>query len=92
LVSGHPTPEEAVISEDSAPSRFVNVVAVEYSPREDHAVVLIEYNEPPVVEPYVVLFGACFESPAAAGFSLRSPTPPRTGTSKAARLASRGVA
>jgi hypothetical protein len=54
-VSGHPTPEEAVIAEDSVPPRFVNVVAVEYSPREDHAVVLIEYNEPPVVEPYVVL-------------------------------------
>jgi hypothetical protein len=33
----------------------VQVVAVNYSPSASHAVVLIEYNEPPGVEPYVVL-------------------------------------
>jgi hypothetical protein len=31
------------------------VVAVECSPGTDHAVVLLEYNEPAVVEPYVAL-------------------------------------
>jgi hypothetical protein len=33
----------------------VHVVAVDYSPGGRHAVVVIEDNEPPVVEPYVVL-------------------------------------
>jgi hypothetical protein len=54
-VSGHPTPEEAVIVEDAVPRHFVNVVPTHYAPSGSHAVVLIEYNEPPVVEPYVVL-------------------------------------
>jgi hypothetical protein len=31
------------------------VVAVEYSPDSTLAVVLVEFNEPPAVEPYVVL-------------------------------------
>ena len=54
-VSGHRTPEEAVIAEDSVPPQYVRVVAVDYSPSGNHAVVLIEYNEPPAVDPYVVL-------------------------------------
>jgi hypothetical protein len=54
-VKGHPTPEEAVLAEDSVPRQYVNVVAVDYSPSRNQAVVLIEYNEPPTVEPYVVL-------------------------------------
>jgi hypothetical protein len=31
------------------------VVTVDYSPNKDYAVVLLDYNEPPTVEPYVVL-------------------------------------
>jgi hypothetical protein len=54
-MSGHPTPEDAVRAADSVPPQYANVVAVEYSPRGDHAVVFIAYNEPPHVEPYVVL-------------------------------------
>ena len=37
------------------PARFVHIVAVESSPSAKHAVVLVEYNEPSTVEPYVVL-------------------------------------
>jgi hypothetical protein len=35
--------------------RYANIVAVEYSSSGEHAVVFIAYNEPPHVEPYVVL-------------------------------------
>jgi hypothetical protein len=52
---GHASPEEAAAADDSIPAQYVKVLAVDYSPREDMAVVLIEYNEPPMVEPYVVL-------------------------------------
>lgn len=54
-VTGYATPEEAVRAEDSIPPEYVNVVAVEYSPSGEYAVVFVEYNEPPDVEPYVVL-------------------------------------
>jgi hypothetical protein len=54
-MTGYATPQEAVIADDSVPARYVNIVAVEYSPSGTHAVVLIAYNEPPVIEPYVVL-------------------------------------
>lgn len=54
-MSGHPTPEDAVRAGDSVPPRYANIVAVEYSPSGKHAVVFIAYNEPPDVEPYVVL-------------------------------------
>jgi hypothetical protein len=37
------------------PPQYVRVVAVERSPDDRHAVVLLEYNEPPTVEPYLVL-------------------------------------
>ena len=37
------------------PPRYANIVAVEYSPSGEHAVVFIAYNEPPDLEPYVVL-------------------------------------
>jgi hypothetical protein len=37
------------------PPEYANVVAVEYSPGGEHAVVFIAYNEPPDIEPYVVL-------------------------------------
>ena len=52
---GHASPEEAATADDLIPAQYVKVVAVDYSPRQDLAVVLIEYNEPPMVEPYVVL-------------------------------------
>jgi hypothetical protein len=54
-VNGHRTPEEAVIAEDSVPPQYIKVIAVDYSPGGNHAVVLIEYSEPPAVEPYAVL-------------------------------------
>src|SRR4051812_4963395 len=54
-VDGYETPEEAVRATDSAPPEYVRIIAVEYSPDRSHAVVLIEYNEPPAVEPYIVL-------------------------------------
>jgi hypothetical protein len=54
-VSGYPTPEEAVRAKDSVPPHYARVVAVEYSPGEEYAVVCVEYNEPPMVEPYVIL-------------------------------------
>jgi hypothetical protein len=54
-VTGHATPEEAVRAEDSVPSEYARLVKVDYSPNKDYAVVLLEYNEPPTVEPYVVL-------------------------------------
>jgi len=54
-VTGYATPEEAVRAEDSVPSQYARVVAVDYSPDKNHAVVLLAYNEPPTVEPYVVL-------------------------------------
>jgi hypothetical protein len=60
-VRGHPTPEEAVVADDSVPSQYVTFVAVEYSPTGNHAVACIEFNEPPVVEPYVVL---CEKTPS----------------------------
>lgn len=41
-------------SESVAP-RYVHVVDVSYSPDGTRAVVFVEYNEPPRVEPYVVL-------------------------------------
>ena len=54
-VMGYATPEEAARAHESVPPQFARVVAVEHSPDGTHAVVLIEYNEPPDVEPYVVL-------------------------------------
>lgn len=54
-MSGHRTPEDAATAEDSVPPQYANIVAVEYSPDGDRAVVFIAYNEPPEVEPYVVL-------------------------------------
>jgi hypothetical protein len=60
-VNGYPTPEEAATAADSVPRRYVNIVAVDYSPRGSHAVVLIAYNEPPDLEPYIVL---CQKTPA----------------------------
>jgi hypothetical protein len=53
-VTGYATPEAAVRTEDLVPPQFARVVAVDYSPNKNHAVVLLEYNEPPTVEPYVV--------------------------------------
>ncbi len=53
-MSGHSTPEDAATA-DSVPSQYANVVAVDYSPSGEHAVVFIAYNEPPNIEPYVVL-------------------------------------
>jgi hypothetical protein len=54
-VSGYLTPEDAARGEDSVPPEYAHIVAVEYSPSRSHAVVFIAYNEPPDVEPYVVL-------------------------------------
>jgi hypothetical protein len=54
-VTGYATPEDAVRAEDPVPSQYARVVAVDYSPDRNHAVVMLEYNEPPTVEPYVVL-------------------------------------
>jgi hypothetical protein len=54
-MSGHLTPEDAVRAAASVPPQYVNIVAVEYSPRGALAVVFIAYNEPPHIEPYVVL-------------------------------------
>jgi hypothetical protein len=53
-MGGHRTPKEAVRA-DSAPAEYVHIVAVEYSPSGAHAIVFIAYNEPPDIEPYVVL-------------------------------------
>jgi hypothetical protein len=44
------------------PLRSANIVAVEHSPGGAHAVVFIAHNEPPDVEPYVVL---CEKTPEA---------------------------
>jgi hypothetical protein len=54
-MSGYRTPEDAARAGDSVPPQYANIVAVEYSPGGEHAVVFIAYNEPPDVEPYVVL-------------------------------------
>lgn len=54
-MSGYATPEDAVRAADSVPNQYLRIVAVEYSPDRNYAVVLMEYNEPPTVEPYVVL-------------------------------------
>ena len=48
------TPEAAVLA-DSVPPEYVRVVAVGHSPDGSRAVVFVEYNEPPRVEPYQVL-------------------------------------
>jgi hypothetical protein len=53
-VASFQTPEAAVLA-DSVPPRYIRVVAVEYSPDRGHAVVFVEYNEPPSVEPYQIL-------------------------------------
>ena len=52
---GYATPEEAVRADDQVPPQYARVVAVDYSPDRSFAVVLLEYNERPAVEPYVVL-------------------------------------
>jgi hypothetical protein len=54
-MSRHPSPEEAAIADDAIPARLVKGRAVEYSPYGREAVVLIEYNEPPTLDAYVVL-------------------------------------
>jgi hypothetical protein len=55
IVIGYATPEDAARAESSVPAQYSRVVAVDYSPDGSHAIVCLEYNEPPVVEPYVVL-------------------------------------
>lgn len=40
---------------ESVPPEYARVVAVEFAPTGSHAVVFIAYNEPPDIEPYVVL-------------------------------------
>jgi hypothetical protein len=52
---GFATPEDAVRDDPSVPPRYVRVLAVRYAPDGTRAVVFVEYNEPPAVEPYVVL-------------------------------------
>lgn len=54
-MTGFPTPEAAVLGGDSVPPRYVRVIEVSYSPEGSRAVVFLEYNEPPSVEPYVVM-------------------------------------
>jgi hypothetical protein len=54
-MSGYRTPEEAVRAAESVPPEYARVVAVEFAPTGSHAVVFIAYNEPPDIEPYVVL-------------------------------------
>ena len=54
-MTGFATPEEAAHADDAVPPQYARVVTVDYSPDGNHAVVLLEYNEPPHVEPYVVL-------------------------------------
>ena len=54
-MSGYATPEAAVGAADSVPPQYAQIVAVEYSPDGNHAVVLMEYDEPPTVDLYVVL-------------------------------------
>jgi hypothetical protein len=54
-MDGYATPEEAVRAADGIPPEYARIVAVDYSPDQRHAILLIEYNEPPVTEPYVVL-------------------------------------
>lgn len=54
-MTGFASPEDAAIAEDTVPAEFVKIVAVDYAPDKGHAIVLIEYNEPPDVEPYAVL-------------------------------------
>jgi hypothetical protein len=49
------TPDEAVLADDTVPARYARIVAVEYAPDRHHAVVFVAYNEPPHIEPYVVL-------------------------------------
>jgi hypothetical protein len=53
-MSGYATPEDAVHAD--VPARYARVVAVEYAPGGEHAVVFTAYNEPPDIEPYVSLF------------------------------------
>jgi hypothetical protein len=47
------TAEEA--ARGDIPSRYARALAVEFSPDGDHAVVLLETNEPPFVYPYQVV-------------------------------------
>jgi hypothetical protein len=54
-VKGDATPEEAARAEESVTPQYASVVAVDHSPDGRHAVVLIEYKEPPHVERYAVL-------------------------------------
>ena len=60
-VTGYATPEDAIRAGDSVPAQYTRVVAVDYSPDRKHAVVALEYNEPPSIEPYVVL---CWSTPS----------------------------
>jgi hypothetical protein len=54
-VTGHATPEDAIRAENSVRPEYARVVAVDYSPDRTHAVVSLEFNEPPSIDPYVVL-------------------------------------
>ena len=54
-MKGYATPEEAARAEESVTPQYASVVAVDHSPDGRHAVVLIEYQEPPHVERYAVL-------------------------------------
>jgi hypothetical protein len=54
-MTGFATPEDAFRADDAVPPEYASVVAVDYSPSGQHAVLFIAYNEPPRVEPYVVL-------------------------------------
>lgn len=66
-VPARATPEEAVRADESVAPEYARVVAVEHAPDGTSAVVFIAYNEPPDVEPYVVL---CENTPD--GWSTRS--------------------
>ena len=60
-MDGYPTPEDAVRAPDSVAPQYVSIVAVEYSPRGEHAVVFIAYNVPSHIERCIVL---CEKTPA----------------------------
>lgn len=49
------TPEEAVRADEAVPPEYARIIAVEHAPGGANAVVFIAYNEPPNIEPYVVL-------------------------------------
>jgi hypothetical protein len=62
------SPEAA--ARGDTPARFAHVVAVEYSPSGEHALVFAEFNEPPRTEPYEVLCEPGDVSYWVAGFAV----------------------